>query len=215
MTEQQWLASIDTLEMLFHVEENVSGRKLRLLACACCRQESVWRFLTNESSRVAIGVSEQFADGQADDKDLIGAALAIPQGRTTGASRNPRRLSLHCQATRAAVAATRLDEREAANETLRMTANSSGSQQSDLLREIIGNPFRLHLVSTFWLAWNDGTVPRLARDIYEDRTFADLPILSDALEEAGCDDGAILDHLRSPGPHVRGCWALDLVLGKE
>ncbi len=84
-----------------------------------------------------------------------------------------------------------------------------------LFRDIFGNPFRHHTVLPLWSAWNDGIVPRIAGDIYEGRCFADLPILADALEDAGCDETAMLSHLRGPGPHVRGCWALDLVLGKE
>jgi hypothetical protein len=66
-----------------------------------------------------------------------------------------------------------------------------------------------------WLAWKGGTVPSLARAVYDERRFEDLPILADALEEAGCTDGDILGHLRGPGPHCRGCWALDLIIGKE
>jgi hypothetical protein len=58
-------------------------------------------------------------------------------------------------------------------------------------------------------------VARLARGIYDDRAFDRLPILADALEDAGCHDTAILDHCRQPGPHVRGCWVVDLLLGKE
>jgi hypothetical protein len=58
-------------------------------------------------------------------------------------------------------------------------------------------------------------VERIADTIYRDRSFTDLPILADALEDAGCDNADILSHLRGPGPHVRGCWALDLILGKE
>ena len=58
------------------------------------------------------------------------------------------------------------------------------------------------------------TVVQLAQSIYDDRAFDRLPILADALEEAGCTDAAILDHCRGPGPHVRGCWAVDLLLGK-
>ena len=58
-------------------------------------------------------------------------------------------------------------------------------------------------------------MPAIARHIYDDRAFHDLPILADALEDAGCADAAILDHCRGPGPHVRGCWAVDLLLGKS
>jgi hypothetical protein len=65
------------------------------------------------------------------------------------------------------------------------------------------------------LVWQDGTVPKLAQSIYDERTFDRLPILADALEEAGCDDTDILGHCRGPGPHVHGCWVVDLLLGKE
>jgi hypothetical protein len=85
-----------------------------------------------------------------------------------------------------------------------------------LLYDIIGNPFRPspplpHTV----LAWNDGTVRRISEGIYEERAFDRLPILADALLDAGCDNDDLLAHCRSDGPHVRGCWALDLILGKE
>ena len=59
--------------------------------------------------------------------------------------------------------------------------------------------------------WNGRTVPRLARALYEERAFDRLPILADALEDAGCHHADLLAHCRGPGPHVRGCWVLDLV----
>ena len=83
-----------------------------------------------------------------------------------------------------------------------------------LVRDVFGNPFRLVLVERAWLAWEGGTVRKLAEGIYQDQAFDRLPILADALEEAGCADEAILSHLRGPGPHVRGCWVLDLLLGQ-
>ena len=87
--------------------------------------------------------------------------------------------------------------------------------QVRLLSEVFGNPFRPPSLPPHLLAWNDGTVPRLARAIYDERAFDRLPILADALEDAGCTNADLLSHLRGPGPHVRGCWALDLLLGKE
>ena len=81
-----------------------------------------------------------------------------------------------------------------------------------LIWDIYGNPFRPVSPDPRWLT---PTTIDLARTVYEDRAFDRLPILADALEEVGCDSGAILAHLRGPGPHVRGCWALDLVLGKQ
>ena len=88
--------------------------------------------------------------------------------------------------------------------------------QAALLRDIFGLlPFRPVTITPAWLAWNAGTVVRLAQGIYDDRAFDRLPILADALEEAGCHDADILAHCRQPGEHMRGCWVVDLLLGKE
>ena len=66
-----------------------------------------------------------------------------------------------------------------------------------------------------WLAWNDGTVRHLAHAIYDERDWEQMPILADALEDAGCQDERILDHCRGGGPHVCGCWVVDRILGRE
>jgi hypothetical protein len=95
--------------------------------------------------------------------------------------------------------------------------------QSNLLRDIFGNPFHpLPMLGPAWFAWNDGAVRRLAQAAYDDRQLpagtldpSRLAVLADALEDAGCFDRAILDHLRGPGVHVRGCWCLDLLLEKN
>jgi hypothetical protein len=89
---------------------------------------------------------------------------------------------------------------------------AEGRAQAHLLREVIGNPFRPVTVHPSWLARNDGTVVKLAQAINDERAFNRLLILADALEEAGCTDFDILAHCRSPGPHVRGCWVIDLLL---
>jgi hypothetical protein len=92
---------------------------------------------------------------------------------------------------------------------------AEGSAQADLLRHFVGNPFQASCLDPNWLAWNGNTITELARAIHEELRFDDLPILADALEEAGCTDTAILNHCREPGPHMRGCWVLDLLLGKS
>jgi hypothetical protein len=85
-----------------------------------------------------------------------------------------------------------------------------------LIRDIFGNPYRQPaVVDSSWLAWNGGTIPNLARTMYASKRFRDLPILGDALEEAGCTDERVLAHCRGPGPHVRACWVVDWVLEKE
>jgi hypothetical protein len=95
------------------------------------------------------------------------------------------------------------------------TKRPEEKQQAALLRDIVGNPFRPAAVEAGWLAWNGGTIRKLAQAIYDQRAFDGLPVLADALEEAGCTDAEILGHLRGPGPHARGCRVLDAILGKE
>jgi hypothetical protein len=82
----------------------------------------------------------------------------------------------------------------------------------ELLRELVGNPFQSTPLST---SWSTSTVVALAQVIYHNRAFDRLPILADAFQDAGCDNSALLDHLRAPGHHVRGCFVLDLLLDKE
>jgi hypothetical protein len=80
------------------------------------------------------------------------------------------------------------------------------------LHEVYGNPFRPVTTDPSWLT---PAVTALARGMYESRDFSAMPILADALQDAGCDNDDILNHCRGPGPHVRGCWVVDLVLGKS
>jgi hypothetical protein len=95
-------------------------------------------------------------------------------------------------------------------------------RQRLLLAEVFGNPFRPSTVDQSWLRWNDGTVRRIATGIYEERQLpagtldtTRLAVLADALLDAGCEDEALMQHCREPGPHVRGCWVVDLILGKS
>lgn len=93
--------------------------------------------------------------------------------------------------------------------------DAESARQAGLLREIVGNPFRKSLVDPAWLTWQGGTIQRIAQSVYEERRFEGLPILADALEDAGCTNAAILDHCRSAGAHVRGCWVVDKLREKE
>ena len=85
-------------------------------------------------------------------------------------------------------------------------------EQAALVRDLIGNPFR---PATLTGPYRTPGVAGMAESIYAEGRFEELPVLADALEDAGCADADILSHLRGPGPHVRGCWALDLCLGKS
>src|SRR5262249_28872382 len=107
------------------------------------------------------------------------------------------------------------DLHEVGEEEQRGAREKVETELAVVLREIVGNPFCIPTVDPDWPTWSGGAVRKLAQAIYDGRSFEELPILADALEEAGCTDPDILSHLRGPGPHVRGCWVVDLVLGKE
>ena len=84
--------------------------------------------------------------------------------------------------------------------------------QASLLRDIFGNPFRPVFFNP---EWRTSTVVSLAKSMYESRDFSTMPILGDALQDAGCEHEDILNHCREPGEHVRGCWVVDMILGKS
>jgi hypothetical protein len=83
--------------------------------------------------------------------------------------------------------------------------------QANLLRDIFGNPFHPVIIDP---SWQSNNVLELARNIYQEKAFDGIPVLADALEESGCNGTQLLDHCRQPKSHVRGCWAIDLILGK-
>ena len=86
---------------------------------------------------------------------------------------------------------------------------------ADLVRELLGNPFRPPAIDPAWLLWNHGAVKHIAEQISTSGNFTDMPILADALEDAGCTDEELLRHCRVGSGHVSGCWALDAVLGRS
>jgi hypothetical protein len=201
-------------------------RKLRLFACACCRH--VWNLLGDERCRSAIEVMELVLEGKADLKQLDGtmlpASLVTESMKTRGHGEDSTRIHLARVGARAARAAVHDDIAGAARDCadaadwagLPNPVGTSRAYQAALLRDILGNPFRLpRSVDVALLAWNDGTVRTISERIYEDWAFDQLPVLADALEDAGCADANILAHCRGPGPHVRGCWVVDLILGKQ
>jgi hypothetical protein len=206
MDEAEWLACTDPEPMLQYLQGKGSGRKLRLFAVACCRRRR--DVLTDAPSRAAVEAAERFADGLASRAEL----------RRLG---RPRKVGLYLAAYDAASPDATAAAREGSASAAELASliyprreRPERRVQARLLRDIFGNPFRPAAVDPAWLAWGGGTPRKLAGAIYDKRRFKDLPNLADALEEAGCTDAAILGHLRGPGPHVRGCFALDLVLAK-
>ncbi len=215
----KWTTSNDPLWMLEFAQGKVSNRKLRFFAVACCRRSR--HFNTEMDYRNIIELAEKAADGLAILDDFrIAVEHDVPSGNDSDVQLVPSVLeSDSLEAAKDAVT-------EAVESAAWNVAYSSGFWHStrdneqatlaSLLRDIVGNPVLPLLgIDLSWLTWNDGTILKLARRVYDERAFDDLPILADALEDAGCDNAAILAHCRGPGPHVRGCWAVDLLLGKE
>ena len=207
MTEAEWLACDDPAAMLDFVGDYASDRKRRLFACACCRRIGP---LLAEESRQALAVLERCTDGRGSRRELEDALAAaeLVEVATFGPARAAARAvssawsaAEHARSAAAKTAADGVAERR---------------HQAALLRCLFGPlPFRPPpAIDAAVLAWNDAAVPRIAAAIYDDRRFDDLPVLADALEEAGCADAELLGHCRGGGEHTRGCWPVDLVLGR-
>jgi hypothetical protein len=218
VNETEWLACGDPGPMLGFLWGKASERKRRLFECACCRR--VWRELVDESSRKAVTVAERFADGLATADELESASLEADAAWEVDEEqfRQDGRLPIGAAAYNAALDMGWWGGAPAfqpPSEIIQEAATDPLTErvaQSVLVRDIFGNPFRPVAADPRWLT---STVRGLANAIYAERTFDRLPILADALEDAGCDQPDVLAHCRGDGPHVRGCWVVDLVLGKS
>ena len=209
MSEAEWLACVDPQAMLAFLREKTTERKLRLFSVACCRH--VWNMF-DKIGRDAVELSERYADGLATSGELIQMENLAWWG-ADGLNYEENRIWYAGWAAHAAVDGNTV---ETALLALKATETESNpTWQCELLREIIGNPFRIAVTDPGWLTWHAGMIVKLAEAVYVNRAFDRLPVLTDALEEAGCTDAGILAHCRGSGPHVRGCWLVDLLLGKN
>lgn len=230
-TEDDWLTWARPRPMLCFLGEKASPRKLRLFAVACCRR--IWEYLPDEVNRTAVLIAERFADGLAnneerldalrrinatrpnDDSDFVVIHTLEPDARDKGpaaananyadafdAAKYASRHCLHAVLPQPLSWDDNCDEIEAPHAVA----------QCELLQDIFGNPFRPVTSDPAWLT---STVVSLSQAIYQERAFDCMPILADALEDAGCTIAEILEHCRQPGVHVRGCWLVDLLLCKE
>lgn len=210
MIETEWLNSTYPVPLLEYLEGRASDRKLRLFACACCRSTNVWRYLSKES-RSLVDAAEYLADGTESWERVSSLAAKAPQGRVSVGHTKPVRISLASQAERAVLALARDDSYKVASEVTQLTQNLLGDTVSDLLRDIFGNPFRS---TESVVRCSDNGVLEFARAIYVGHRFEDLPVLLGSLRDAGFGNIEILSHLGHEGPHVRGCWALDHIVGR-
>ena len=198
MTEEEWLKCGSSRSMIEFVQSRVSERKLRLFACSCCRFR--WSLVGHVLPCQILQVAEDYAEGRAPYSALQAVGREF--------SESSYRLDLDNERFHMLSGLTNRHVRAAV-----WCAQTPGTpKKAELIRDIFGNPFRPVTLDPRWLS---STVLDLARTIYDERLFERLPILADALMDAGCDSEEILNHCRSEGPHVRGCWVVDLVLGKE
>jgi hypothetical protein len=213
MTELEWLNCAEPAELFAFLYGKVCDRPRRLFACACCRR--IWH-LHILHGRKGVEVAERYADGMAGAAEMRGSVMDYGVAHSVGPAAE--------QATRAAGCCVWqiADAEGASRYALNAVQLSAGLSARDdeaidqcvLLRDVVGNPFREVELDPSWCKWSNGTVRRMAQAIYADRRFDDLPILADALEDAGCTNEDILTHCRERNEHVRGCWVVDLLLGK-
>jgi hypothetical protein len=239
MTEAEWFHTDDAKEMVNFLcqEQNghrrkVGRRKLRLFGCACCRNH--WDVMIESRSRAAVEYMERLAD----EADVIACLEKVQEDARQGLTaiqyshlRNPADPRLRDRDTRedlAATAAHALVSRQPwmsalADQDMRMYVGEGDEvahrlwrqrlkRMADLLRDIFGNPFQVLKVPR---GWQTANVVALAQVIYDERVYDRMPILGDALEDAGCTNADMLMHCRQPGEHVRGCWVVDLLLDKK
>jgi hypothetical protein len=215
MTESEWLACTDPNAMLDFLQGKATDRKFRLFAAACCR--GIWGLLDLIGTG-AVEVAERHADGAVSAEELSRAV----NHSWWGADR------LNYEEDHIWVAGWAAHAAVAGEDPFEAAALAAGAARREdepasqciLLRDCFGPlPFRPVSVSP---AWQTAEVAALAQAAYEERELpagtldlARLAVLADALEETGCDQADLLAHLRGTGPHVRGCWAVDLILGKE
>jgi hypothetical protein len=192
MTEAEWLKFRDPEKMLEYLRGRASERKLRLFACACCRAMDR---RGNISGLDVVALAERVAEGHLRREE---AALTAARVRC---------LAWDCRALDLVSLLARWFASKAL--TWRVVPRVA------LLRCIAGNPFHAVSLAPAVLASQSGTVVRMATSIYEGRCWEDMPLLGDALEEAGCTDQAVLDHCRGPGPHARGCFVVDAILERS
>jgi hypothetical protein len=219
--EKLWRSTTSFLKIYPVAERKLkSRRKERLFAVACCRR--LGNLLADPRCVAGVDAAERYADSELDKdglkvvkKEVTAAARATGKSKPTGGSWTP------ADAVQMATSLIRSEVLVTAPIRIAIFFNwmkirtraEEEAIQVDLLRDVFGNPFRKVKFSP---AWRTDTAVSLARTMYDSREFGAMPILADALQDAGCDNETILAQCRDTAlTHVRGCWVVDLVLGKE
>jgi hypothetical protein len=237
MSEAEWLRCTSPESLLWGVITTLTPRKMQLFAIACGAAVLSEHPSPQEASR-ALALAESVAEGVAAEwqreetwqefrrrADLMSYPGCERPEEVVNYALCPNAAEAAMAACRLLVLARGGKWRESSEEWWWVdvpedlapdleprVVGAASAPTAELLREVVGNPFR---PVTFALSWRTDTTLTLARQMYESRDFSAMPILADALQDAGCDNADILNHCRGPGPHVRGCWVVDSVLDKE
>jgi hypothetical protein len=225
MDEHQWIVGTESATLLDFVATVTDERRLRLIACGFLRRH--WRTLRFLRQQQAVQFAEQWAEGTANldalpaqlerlqmdaadaplfETHLFQAAVDVLNESALEAARLCReRMIQHAAHEEAYGMPPGIDESRYTQQA--RVAESRG--QCAVIREIVANPFRPLQVQRHWLRHQDGAAAHLLQMIRDEQRFGEMPFLADALEDAGCDEDRLLRHLREPGGHLRGCWALD------
>jgi hypothetical protein len=234
-TEAEWLACEDLWPMLEFLREASHGthqtvkaiwpphfRKARLFICACARE--VWHLLTDERSKQAIEKGERYADHLITEDEIIPvwhAAFAAAKALRKDPFKDAAWAANTAAVTDAVWMAIFSVCQNASNALAKAAAKPpkraphlaiAHAKQVAILRCIFGNPFHPVTLDPSWLT---STVTTLARTMYDTRDFSAMPIMADALQDAGCADEQVLSHCRGDGAHVRGCFLVDILTGRE
>lgn len=215
MTEEKWFVCEDPGELLAFYRGKVTHRKARLYGIACCRV--TWSWMVEPQVRRAIDLSEAFSDDMSVQDELDMAVQQVTENHERVATGDTGGWALWHRLAAVLNATGNPPRAKLVPHHLAISAIESGIDNpllglaTQFVRDIFGNPFRPVAVDAYW---RSSAVTALAKSIYEEQRFDRLPILADALEDAGCENENILNHCRCDGPHVRGCWVVDLILGK-
>jgi hypothetical protein len=216
MTEPEWQSCTDPQTMLGWLRGQASERKMRLFAVACCRH--AWPDLADDLCRTAVDIAERYADEQASPRELKAAKASV--SRELGGLPSDFGPRFFQMAAIRLLVSDKIDSPTPVEELAALAAQGRGggrkmvqemAHQCDLLRDIFSNPFNSVASDP---SWRTSTVVALTQSIYDEHAFDRLPILADALEEAGCNVLDVLDHCRRSRVHTRGCWVTDGLLGK-
>jgi hypothetical protein len=229
MTEAEWLGGDDPEAMFRFLAGRGGPRRWRLFACACLRE--LGHLLRDADAREAFAVAQRFADGRAGPAEVaVAHARALASRRHLLSAPSPRsRLDRRLFARMQGVADALVQATAPAHDPELQAAAVArtllgadphepawqarvGERTAWLLRDVFGDTFRVVDLPAGWLRGRGAQAVAVAVAIHEDQSFDELPILADALEDADCPAAGLLRHCREPGPHGRGCWAVEALL---